>query len=219
MNNVHDMGGMHGFGPIPIEENEPVFHSDWEAKAMALTVAMGAWGKWNLDASRFARESLPPQEYLNFTYYERWIAGLTDIMVARGLLTLEEVETAKAAAGSTKQTPVLKGPDVLSAMMKGGPTSRTLNEAPRFAVGDKVMTSKANPEGHTRLPRYARGRVGTVEIWHGGHVFPDSNSKYAGEAPQHLYTVRFTARELWGESASPRDSVTLDLWESYLDHA
>ena len=82
MNNIHDMGGMHGFGAIPIEEDEPVFHTDWEAKAMALTVAMGAWGKWNIDASRFQRESLGPLEYLQFTYYERWLAGLADLMVA-----------------------------------------------------------------------------------------------------------------------------------------
>lgn len=219
MNNIHDMGGMHGFGAVPIEENEPVFHTDWEAKAMALTVAMGAWGKWNIDASRFARESLPPLEYLQFTYYERWLAGLTDLMVARGLVTVEEVETARAAPGSAKQTPALSAPDVLPAMMRGGPASRPLIEPPRFAVGDAVRTHRDSPEGHTRLPRYARGRVGTVEILHGGHVFPDSNSKFEGEAPQHLYTVRFTAQELWGETTSPRDSVSLDLWDSYLDHA
>ena len=219
MNNIHDMGGMHGFGAIPIEEDEPVFHTDWEAKAMALTVAMGAWGKWNIDASRFQRESLGPLEYLQFTYYERWIAGLADLMVAQGLVTVEEIAQAKAAAGSQKQTPPLKAADVLPAMMRGGPSARPLNVTPRFAAGDQVRTSREHPEGHTRLPRYARGRVGTVELLHGGHVFPDSNSKFEGEAPQHLYTVRFTAQELWGPSASPRDSVTLDLWESYLEHA
>ncbi|MEO0619793.1 MAG: nitrile hydratase subunit beta, partial [Pseudomonadota bacterium] len=93
MNGIHDMGGMHGFGPVPIEIDEPVFHTEWEAKAMALTVAMAAWGKWNLDRSRFAREELSASLYLRLTYYERWIAALVNLMLQNDLVSREELES------------------------------------------------------------------------------------------------------------------------------
>ena len=216
MNNIHDMGGMHGFGPIPIEEDEPVFHSQWEARAMAVTVAMAAWGKWNIDNSRHARERLAPLEYLRFSYYERWIAALADQMVEAGLVSVEELDSGKPAAGSQKANPPLTADKVARTLGRGGPTLRETDAPPRFAVGDAVVTTTDSPAGHTRLPRYARGRRGEVVLHHGAHVFPDSNAHFRGEAPQHLYTVRFAARELWGPEAAPRDSVHLDLWESYL---
>ena len=174
MNNVHDMGGMQGFGPIPIEVDEPVFHSDWEAKAMALTLAMAAWGKWNIDASRHARESLDPLTYLRFTYYERWIAGLADLMVARDLVSVEELDRGHPAPGSGRLTPPLDAAKVAEMLAKGGPADRPLEQAQKFPVGERVRTSTANPAGHTRLPRYARGRTGEVIRHHGGHVLPDS---------------------------------------------
>ncbi|MGI9408158.1 MAG: nitrile hydratase subunit beta [Hyphomicrobiaceae bacterium] len=216
MNNIHDMGGMHGFGPIPIEENEPVFHTDWEAKALGLTVAMSGWRKWNLDRSRFAREQLPTFDYLQFTYYERWIAALANLMVETGLVREEELATGKPMPGTAKATPPLTGADVAGVLAKGGPVDRKIDTPPAFRAGDAVKTVNENPKGHTRLPRYARGRSGEIVMHHGAHVFPDSNARGDGEAPQHLYSVRFSARELWGADASARDGIMLDLWESYL---
>jgi nitrile hydratase len=218
MNNIHDMGGMQGFGPIPIEEDEPVFHSQWEAKAMALTLAMAAWGRWNIDASRFARERLAPSEYLRFSYYERWIAALVDLMVETGLVTRAELESGKPQTAA-KAKPPLTANKVAAVLARGGSVERNVENLPSFGPGDRVVTTTASPIGHTRLPRYARGRTGEVIMHHGAHVFPDSNAHFRGESPQHLYAVRFAARELWGPRAAPRDCVNLDLWESYLDPA
>lgn len=214
MNSIHDMGGMHGFGPIPIEVDEPVFHTDWEAKAMALTIAMGAYGKWNLDRSRFAREELTAFDYMQFTYYERWIAALVNLLVENGLLNEQELKT---GAPTDVVTPALQRDDVAGVLARGGPVDRPLEADPLFSVGARVSAKNLNPSGHTRLPRYARGKVGEVISHHGAHVFPDSNARGDGEAPQHIYSVRFAARELWGPSASAIDTVTLDLWESYLE--
>ncbi|MEL7542848.1 MAG: nitrile hydratase subunit beta [Pseudomonadota bacterium] len=214
MNGIHDMGGMHGFGPVPIEVDEPVFHTEWEAKAMALTVAMAAWGKWNLDRSRFAREELEAPLYLRLTYYERWIAALVNLMLENGLITQAELES---GTPEEKRTPPLAGADVHAMLMRGGPVDRLIDTVPTFSVGDPVRTKNISPHGHTRLPRYARARRGVVVRHHGAHVFPDSNARGEGEAPNHLYAVRFTARELWGADAHAKDTVVLDLWENYLE--
>lgn len=217
MNGVHDMGGQQGYGPVPIEKDEPVFHSGWEARAMAVTLAMGALRRWTLDESRHAREKLAPRVYLNASYYERWIAALADLMVEKGLVSLEELESGKPDPSTEKAVAPLTADKVAGVLEKGDPVERKIEAAPRFALGQKVRSSTASPKGHTRLPIYARGRVGEVVLHHGAHVFPDANAHGLGECPQHLYTVRFSARELWGPQASPRDSVTLDLWESYLE--
>lgn len=214
MNGIHDMGGMHGFGPIPIEENEPVFHTQWEAKAMALTVAMAAWRKWNLDRSRYAREELSAFDYLQFSYYERWIGALINLMVETGLVSVNELRSGEAEG---RVEPPLKGRDVAGMLARGGPVDRDAKVPPTFAINETVRAITLNPQGHTRLPRYARGRSGIIVAHHGAHVLPDSNARGDGEAPEHLYSVRFMAQELWGPSASPSDSVTLDLWESYLE--
>jgi len=219
MNGIHDMGGMHGFGRIPIEEDEPVFHAEWEARVLAVTLAVGAWKRWNLDATRCAREAIPPAAYLQMSYYERWLSALTRQMLDAGLVTEDELRTGRpggAGAGHDAAAP----PDAETAramLRRGGSTLRTIQAEPRFAAGDGVRTVNRHPAGHTRLPRYARGRNGVVVCHHGAHVLPDSNAHFRGECPQHLYAVRFTARELWGPDASAVDSVTLDLWESYLD--
>jgi len=214
MNSIHDMGGMHGFGPIPIETNEPVFHTEWEARAMALTVAMAAWRKWNLDRSRYAREELSAFHYMQFTYYERWIAALVNLMVENELVTTTELQTGEA---SERLSPPLKAEGVAGVLARGGPVDRDVTAEPGFAIGDAVTAKNMNPTGHTRLPRYARGCSGEVIAHHGAHVLPDSNARGDGEAPEHLYSVKFTARELWGDDASLRDTVVLDLWESYLE--
>ena len=219
MNGVHDMGGMQCFGPVLPETNEPVFHAEWEARALAITLAMAGWGKWNIDSSRHARETLPPADYLRYSYYERWIAALTRMMVEHGLVTSEELESGQPDPGSPKARPPLDAAKVREALRRGGPTARPLDREPRFALGQKVRAINAHPKGHTRLPCYARGHIGEIVLHHGPHVFADANAHFRGEDPQHLYAVRFSARELWGKDASPRDSITLDLWEPHLEPA
>jgi nitrile hydratase len=219
MNGVHDMGGMHGMGPVAYEENEPVFHSHWEARAFALTLAMGAWRKWNIDASRHQRELIPAAEYLRMSYYEKWIDGLVQLSIKSGLVTREEVESGRPAQGSAKLSPPLTAKMVAPLIAKGGPSSRNVAVAPRLEVGQRVRARNIHPGGHTRLPRYARGKLGVIDRDHGVHVFPDTNAHFLGEKPQHLYTVRFAARELWGEQASPKDAVYVDLWDDHLEPA
>ena len=215
MDGVHDMGGMHGFGPIPIEPDEPVFHSEWEAKAFAFRMAVAARRKWTLDTSRHANERLLPHDYLSFSYYERWIAGLATLMVENELVSRDELASGQAARHSEKFETVLTAEGARNWLAKGSSTKRDINAPPIFKVGEKVLTNRNCPPGHTRLPRYARGRFGEIVIHHGAYVFPDTVAHFQGENPQHLYAVRFTARELWGDQGNERDSVTLDLWESY----
>ena len=217
MNGVHDMGGMDGFGPIHPEKDEPVFHARWEARTLAMTLAMGAWRKWNIDASRHERELIAGPEYLRMSYFESWFERLITLMTKAGLVTQEEVDTASPAPGAKKATPPLTADRVAATLAAGSPVSRTVAVAPRFRTGDPVRAKNINPPGHTRLPRYARGHVGTIVREHGAHVFPDSNAHFLGENPQHLYSVRFAARELWGEDANPIDAVFLDLWDAYLE--
>ena len=219
MNGVHDMGGMHGMGPILEEKNEPVFHQEWEGRIFAINRAMGARRKWNLDASRHSRELIPPAEYLRMSYYARWVAGLVDLMVQSGLATRAEIESGVAAAGSIKAVPALTVDKAVTLVAKGVPASRNVNVAARFQVGQRVRARNIHPVGHTRLPRYARGKFGTIERDHGVFVFPDTNAHFVGEKPQHVYSVRFAARELWGEQAAPQDSVYVDMWDDYLEPA
>lgn len=219
MNGVHDMGGMHGMGPLQNEKNEPVFHAAWEGRVFALVRAMAAWGKWNIDASRHARELIPPAEYLRISYYEKWLAALVTQMTASGLITSAELQSGKPQGVSAKEVPRLAANQVTSFVMKGAPASRNISVAARFTVAQKVRARNIHPAGHTRLPRYARGKLGTIHRDHGVFVFPDTNAHFSGEKPQHVYSVRFEARELWGEQAAPRDAVYIDLWEDYLEPA
>jgi nitrile hydratase beta subunit len=218
MNGVHDMGGMHGMGPIQYEKNEPVFHERWEAVTYALNRAMGAWRKWNIDASRHQIEILPPADYLRMSYYEKWHVRLVELLVKSGLVTRGEIESGQPAPGAPKATPALTV-EMARAVNRGLPSSHDPSVAPRFKVGQRVRARNLNPPGHTRLPRYARGKAGRIMRDHGVHIFPDTNAHFLGEKRQHLYSVRFAARELWGEAASPRDSVHLDMWDDYLERA
>ena len=219
MNGVHDMGGMHGMGPIQYERNEAVFHEPWEARVFALNRAMGAWRKWNIDAFRHTAELIPAPEYLRISYYERWLYSLIELMVKSGLATRAEVESGKPAPGSPKATPALIASAVPGMLAKGRPASRDVQAEARFKVGQTVRARNIHPTGHTRLPRYVRGKLGTILLDHGVHVFADTNADFLGENPQHLYSVRFAARELWGEQASSRDAVYLDMWDDYLEGA
>jgi nitrile hydratase len=219
MNGVHDMGGMHGMGPIRHEENEPVFHEKWESRVYAINRALGAWKKWNIDAGRYAIERIPPADYLRMSYYEKWLVRNISLLLERGLLTREEIDTGKPAPGSRKATPPLTVAGLAATAHRPSYARPEADVKARFQIGDRVRALKINPTGHTRLPRYARGREGVIDRHHGVFVFPDTNAHFQGEHPQHLYSVRFRAQELWGESASPRDSVYLDLWDSYLERA
>jgi len=219
MNGIHDLGGMHGMGPIEYEVDEPVFHARWEARTLALNLAMGAWRKWNIDASRHGIETIPPAEYLRMSYYEKWLTRLVGLLLASGLVTAAEMENGKPAPGSAQATPALSVGDVAVTLGRGSPTSRDVPVAAHFHVGQSVRARNLHPAGHTRLPRYARGKAGIIHRDHGVFVFPDTNAHFLGEKPQHVYSVCFAARELWGGQASPRDSVYLDLWDDYLEPA
>ena len=219
MNGVHDMGGMHGMGPIVEEKNEPVFHEGWEGRIFAMNVAMGAWRKWNIDASRHSRELIPPAEYLRMSYYEKWIAGLIELMVKAGLVRGDEIESGTPAVGSAKAIPAVNPEQALARIATGLPAKRNVDLPARFKVGQRVRTRNLHPLGHTRLPRYARGRFGTINRDHGVFVFPDTNAHFLGEKPQRVYSVCFAARELWGTQAGEKDSVYVDLWDDYLEPA
>ena len=217
MNGVHDMGGMHGMGPVVIEQDEPVFHTRWEGRVYALQRTTGFHSRWNIDMVRFSRERMPPAAYLAATYYERWLFGLETLLVEQGLVTAEELATGRAAtkAGET----ALRASDV-AARMRGRSSARVATDVPpKFKPGDPVVARTINPVGHTRLPRYVRGRRGTIQIDHGMFAFPDTNAMSRDPKPQHCYSVRFTARELWGPQGAARDSVYLDLFDDYLDAA
>ena len=219
MNGVHDMGGMHGMGPIQNEKDEPVFHERWEARTFALTLVMAAWRKWTLDGSRHQRELIPAAEYLRMSYYEKWLVGLVELLVKSGLVTGAEVESGKPAPGSPKAIPPLTANKVLPLVTRGEPASRDVALVPRFQLGQRVRARNINPTGHTRLPRYTRGKIGTIDRDHSVFVFPDTNARFLGEKPQHVYSVRFAASELWGDQAAPRDAVCVDIWDDYLEPA
>jgi nitrile hydratase len=219
MNGVHDMGGMHGMGMIQYEKNEPVFHARWEARVFALNRALGAWGKWNIDASRHQKELIPAAEYLRMSYYERFLVGMTELAINAGLVTRAEVGSGKPARGSKRANPPLTAEKVPMLVTQGVPANRKVPASPKFTAGQRVRARNINPTGHTRLPRYARGKLGTVERDHGVFVFPDTNAHFLGEKPQHLYSVRFSARELWGDQARPQDAVYANLWDDHLELA
>jgi nitrile hydratase len=216
MNGVHDLGGMQGFGPIVPEKNEPVFHTVWEGRLVALRRALIAAGKLP-GALRPAVESLPAAEYLSKSYYEHWYAAVVELLVQNRVATREEIASGKPAKGSVTSVPALKPAEAGSFPFRVPQVMLKVDVPRRFTAGRIVRARNIHPAGHTRLPRYVRGRVGAVERNRGVQAFPDTDAYGRGQNPQHVYSVRFAARELWGEAASSRDSVYLDLWESYLE--
>lgn len=225
MTRVHDMGGRFGDGPInPEAEDAPIFAEDWHARALAVTLASGFLGQWNIDTSRHAREQLSPKDYIRFSYYEKWISGLADLLVAKGVLTLEDLRGETSAGDHPLADRMLKAQAVAAALSKGGPADRNSNIAVQFEVGQMVKTVRPAANrlvdgGHTRLPTYAAGAQGRIVRLHGTHVLPDSNAHGLGEAPEPLYAVSFLASELWADPEHPKDQVVLDLWQSYLEPA
>jgi nitrile hydratase len=217
MNGPQDLGGMMGFGPVRPEVDEPVFHADWEKRALAITLASAALGEWNLDMGRHARESLPPHIYLSVSYYEIWTRALANMLAERGMVTPEEVAAARTLVPpvATKK-PKADQFQVAAALSKGSPYDRPVDHPARFGIGERIVTKVMHPSTHTRLPRYARGKKGVIETVHGVFVYPDTNAHGLGEDPHWCYTVRFQGTELWGEETDPTVEVCMDCWEPYL---
>ena len=218
MNGVHDLGGMHGFGPVEREPDEPVFHAPWEAVVFAIRRSRALERVFNIDEFRHGVERMAPAHYLGSGYYEHWLDGLIRLLVEKGVLTPEELEARATALDAGASFPPRGTPTTGAVPVSFMPRStiRPPTGSPRYRVGDRVITRSAHPTGHTRLPRYARGKPGVIHRLHGSHVFPDTNAHGLGEQAQPLYSVRFEAQALWGESAEPNHHVHLDLWESYL---
>jgi len=214
MNGVHDMGGMDGFGPVIREQDEPVFHADWERRIYALIGVANRAAQVNIDEFRHAIERIPPARYLASSYYERWLAAVETLLVERGVLTREELIAKQGASidpALIANAVTARGP----APVKDKQGSKTPRA--RFAKGDHVRARNLNPAGHTRLPRYVRGKAGVIARDWGVFVFPDTNAHHAGTNRQHCYSVSFDARELWGKPANSRERLYIDLWEDYLE--
>jgi nitrile hydratase beta subunit len=219
MNGPHDLGGQMGFGPVAPEKDEPYFHAEWETRALGVTLCSGAMGAWNIDESRHARETLHPADYYASSYYEIWIKALEMLLERHNFVTARDLAAGDAVDPAAEPKRVLKAENVPAVLAKGGPCDRSVAAPARFAVGQHVRTRNFHPSGHTRLPRYARGKEGVIDAVRQGFVFPDSNAHGQGENPQWVYTVRFSGSELWGEGADPALEVSIDAWESYLEPA
>jgi nitrile hydratase beta subunit len=203
-----DLGGRPGFGPVVPEDENPVFHHPWEPRVLALTLAMGATGCWNIDMARAARETLP--DYLALSYYEIWLGGLEKLLVETGLVGADELAAGRALHPAKPVARILKADRVAAQLAKGAPTERAPAAPARYGVGQRVATRAAQVDHHTRLPAYLRGRIGTVERVLGAHVFADSRAHGLGEDPQWLYTVVFD---------EPGHRVSFDAWQPYLEPA
>jgi nitrile hydratase len=219
MDGIHDMGGMDGFGKVEVEQNEPPFHEQWEGRVMAMVRAIGANGGMNIDMQRFSRESLPPAVYLTSSYYKKWFLALEQSMLARGLIGADEVERGHSLR---QNSPLPRGTfsmDDVKRVMVRGSFGREPQAKAAFAIGDRVRTKNIHPATHTRLPRYARDKIGIVERINGCHVFPDTNAHGKGDHPQWLYTVVFDGPELWGSDSDPKLKVSIEAFEPYLEPA
>ncbi|MCY4460911.1 MAG: nitrile hydratase subunit beta [Albidovulum sp.] len=223
MTRIHDMGGRFGDGQVkPSAPNESLFEKPWHARALAITLAAGALGRWNQDASRHSRERLPPKDYARFSYYEKWLAALADLLVRREVVAIDEFAQPERLPSQRLSKNALLGSEVAKELAKVTPSTCEISRKPRFATGDKVRTRRPSGNslvkgGHTRLPAYAAGCLGKIVMFRGNHVFPDSNAHFLGEAPEPLYSVAFSSEELWGcVKDSSNDEVIIDLWESYL---
>jgi len=215
------MGGRFGDGAIqPASTKDKTFKETWHARALAVTLATGSLRQWNLDMSRHARECLPPKDYCEFSYYNKWISALANLLVARGVISSAEFSDPIQKMHPLSSRKLL-AVEVAKVLSKGAPTSRSVENPPKFLVGQNVKTRRAQNKfvsgGHTRLPKYAERSKGKIEICHGAHVFPDAHAHDLGEQPEHLYTVSFLASELWESPENPNDTLCVDIWESYME--
>ncbi len=222
MSGVHDLGGMRGFGPVrhEPETEEPVFHEKWEGRVFGIVELIGLLGQWSIDKSRYSREQLPPADYLANSYYEKWYAGIRNLLVESGLVTAEELQTGRTSTLVPEQIleKVAHVEQVRAAPFKPSNYVRPASSTPRFSPGDRVRAINRYPDGHTRVPAYVRGHTGTVREHYGSQVYPDLSAQGVDEG-RHLYNVRFEGRDLWGKSANVNSAVHVDLWETYLEPA
>jgi len=222
MNSIHDMGGMHGFGPVQRKDNEPVFHKRWEGRVLGMMMTMSSHLGGNLDNSRHRSESLPPADYLGLGYYEKWLVRMESACIEASFVSREEINDlmhGKDVWAEDRFAKAVSAETLVTQLKSGRLSARHISEPPAFKISTSVRARNINPIGHTRLPRYARGKIGIVTADHGGHIFPDTNSCFDGENPQRLYTILFSAQELWGNDKNPKDTVCIDMWESYLEPA
>lgn len=210
-----DIGGQATNDRVVPEPEGELFRAPWERQALALTLAMGATNVWNIDMSRSVRETLPA--YGSLSYYERWIHALERLLIEHGLAGEDEIAAGRMLHAARSGIRVLRAGDVPATLAKGAPTERPPTVAARFAVGERVRTRTGAVAHHTRLPDYARGKIGRIDRVLGAHVFADAHAHGLGEQPQWLYTVVFSARELWGNDAPAGQSVSIDAWEPYLE--
>ena len=210
-----DLGGLSGHGPVTPEAEGDLFHGPWEAHALAVTLAMGATGAWNIDMSRAARETLP--DYARLSYYEIWIMALEKLLAERRLVLADELAAGRMLHPPLPVARVLRAANVAAALAKGAPTERPAADTARFKLGDRVRARGERVDHHTRLPGYVHGHLGVVQRVHGPHVFADAHAQGLGEQPQWLYSVAFDGTQLWGAEAAPGLRVSVDAWEPYLE--
>jgi nitrile hydratase subunit beta len=222
MNSIHDLGGMHGMGPLPFEQNEPVFHEDWERGAFGVNILLLITGLYTADESRHAMERIPALRWLGSSYYAHWIDGVRIMMLEKGIITEEELQTGKASEGLPEWVANLKPVEVeeiAQLALTNFPVTGDDGMNPAFREGDLVRARNINPRTHTRLPRYIRGHVGRVERYAGPLLYADDRAHGKPESARHTYTVRFEGAELWGPDAGPKDALYIDLYETYLEAA
>jgi nitrile hydratase beta subunit len=200
---------MQDFGPVLVEPREPVFHAAWEERVFGVTATMGLHRLYSVNAFRHAIERMDPVHYLGSPYFEHWLTALATLLVEHGVIEREQLEQRTGA-------PFPLARPARAARRRAGNADAATQPAP-FAPGDRVRVRATNPRGHTRCPRYVRGRRGVVERCDGAFALPDAEAH--GDDPQDepTYCVRFEATELWGEDAELRASVSVDLWHSYLE--
>jgi len=225
MSVAHDVGGVQGFGPVVVDPNEPVFHTDWERRAFGLGLAVLYKGAMNVEEFRFGYESMHPASYHRSPYFERWIVTIEQNLIEKGFLTSEELEerTREIAEVADWPSPPAGDPTLAQSLERlvrdGFDQRREVPDEPRFATDDAVRVHTIVSTGHSRLPRYLRAKQGVVMQDWGAFIFPDTNARREGENPEHVYCVRFDSHELWGDAAEDNESLFVDLWESYLEPA
>jgi nitrile hydratase len=219
MNGVHDMGGMDGFGAVARAPDEPVFHAPWEGRVLAMSRALGGLAEWNIDIGRYWIELLPPEVYLAGSYYARWLARLENLLLSRGLVGQAELAAGHADGPGRPVKGRAVTPEDVACLLIPGAFERPAPAPSRFKIGERVRARNIHPAAHTRLPRYVRGHVGTIEQIHGCHVFPDAIVAAGDEDPQWLYTVAFDGATLWGPDSEPGLRISVDAFEPYLDAA
>lgn len=217
MNSTHDLGGTRGHGPIDRSQKVDFLHN-WERKVFSMTLSCGMLGKWNLDESRHARETMKPSDYLNGSYYEHWLHGLEELLLAKGLIAKQELETGSCSSQALHIA--VPAHRILNILSTGSSAAMKTRQPPKFMVGSQVLVKNFNPKSHTRAPQYIRGCLGVVVKHHGAHIFADQHAKTGEKMPMHLYNIRFASKKVWGsEDAEANATLHLDLFERYLEPA